>query len=202
MGDKTSQNACDCRTRLLEAATAVFLEEGYRASVERIAARAGVAKQTLYNYFPRKDDLFCEVIRLGTAAMLVSLESDHEPLRERLLRFATAFRECLLGSKGIAFHRAIAAEAGRFPELAAAFYVNGPQQTAQRLAAVLGQAMATGELRRDDPLIAAETLQSMLLEGERTRRLFSPDRAMLPVPADADRIIDLFLRAYAPQNHE
>lgn len=192
----------DPRTRLLEAATAIFLEEGYRASVDSIAARAGVAKQTFYNYFPRKDDLFCEVIRLGTAAMLVSLDGDGEPLRERLLRFANAFRECVLGSKGIAFHRAIAAEAHRFPELAAAFYVNGPQQTAQRLAAVLEQAMADGTLRRDDPHFAAEMLQSMLLEGERTRRLFSTDEAAPPAPADAERILDLFLRAYAPQNHE
>lgn len=197
MDDNNNQNPCDCRTRLLEAATAIFLEEGYRASVERIAARAGVAKQTFYNYFPRKDDLFCEVIRLGTAAMLVSLDDDNAPLRERLLRFANAFRECLLSSKGIAFYRAIAAEAARFPELATAFYINGPQQTAQRLAAELERAMSDGVLRRDDPLFAAEMLQSMLLGGERLRRIFNVDQAMLPVP-DAGSIIDHFLRTYAP----
>lgn len=198
MDDNNNQNPCDCRTRLLEAATTTFLEEGYRASVERIAARAGVAKQTFYNYFPRKDDLFCEVIRRGTAAMLVSLDDDNAPLRERLLRFANAFRECLLSGKGIAFYRAIAAEAARFPELAAAFYVNGPQQTAQRLAAALEQAMSDGLLRRDDPLFAAEMLQSMLLGGERMRRLFYVDQAARPVPDDAGPIIDHFLRTYAP----
>lgn len=201
MSPAVNPTPSDPRTRLLEAATVIFLEEGYRASVDRIAARAGVAKQTLYNYFPRKDDLFCEVIRLGAEAMLVSLDDDHAPLRERLLSFAAAFRECLLSSKGIAFYRAITAEAGRFPELASAYYVNGPQQTAQRLATVLAQAMADGELRRDDPLFAAEMLQSMLLTGERNRRLFLPERAMLPVPDDAGPILDLFLRAYAPQSH-
>lgn len=201
MDDNPPANPCDCRTRILDAATAIFLEQGYRSSVERIVARAGVAKQTLYNYFPRKDALFCEVIRLGTAAMLVSLDDEQAPLRERLLHFANAFRQCLLSSKGIAFHRAIAAEAGRFPELAEAFYVNGPQRTAQRLAAVLEQAMAAGELRRDDPLFAAEMLQSMLLSGERARRLYCPEQAGLPVPDHASPILDLFLRAYAPQNH-
>lgn len=201
MNDADNPAQSDARTRLLEAATTTFLEEGYRASVLRIAARAGVAKQTLYNYFPRKDDLFCEVIRRGASAMLVSLDNTQEPLRERLLRFANTFRECLLSSKGIAFHRAIAAEAGRFPELAAAYYVNGPQHTAQRLAAVLEQAMAKGALRSDNPLFAAEMLQSMLLTGERTRRLLSQECAMAPVPADTGDIIDLFLRAYAPQTH-
>ncbi len=195
----TNPSACDCRTRLLEAATAVFLEQGYRASVESIAARAGVAKQTLYNYFPRKDDLFCEVIRLGTAAMLVSLEGDHEPLRDRLLRFAGSFRECVLGANGIAFFRAVAAEAARFPEMTAAFYSNGPQQTSQRLASVLEKAMSEGFLRQDDPVFAAEMLLAMLLEGERTRRLFSIDISAIPNGYDAGRVVDLFLRAFAPQ---
>lgn len=199
----TAENpsSCDCRTRVIQAAKAVFLEEGYRASIDRIAARAGVAKQTLYNYFPRKDDLFCEVLRLGTAAMLVALEGDHEPLRERLLRFANAFRECVLGADGIAFYRAIAAEAARFPEMTAAFYINGPQQTTQRLATVLEQAMTDGTLRRDDPVFAADMLLSMLLECERTRRLFSAEVAPPPPStADAERILDVFLRAYAPQH--
>jgi len=198
MNQSDTPNQPDARTRLLEAATAIFLEEGYRASVDRIAARAGVAKQTLYNYFPRKDDLFCEVIRQGTAAMLVALDADHEPLRARLLRFARAFRDCVLGPEGIAFFRTIAAEAPRFPEMTAAFYANGPEQTTQRLATVLDKAMSAGELRRDDPVFAAKMLLAMLTECERTQRLFSGESAAPQEEADVERILDLFLRAYAP----
>jgi TetR/AcrR family transcriptional repressor of mexJK operon len=198
MSSSDIPNSNDARTRLLEAATAIFLEEGYRASVERIAARAGVARQTLYNYFPRKDDLFCEVIRQGTAAMLVALDADHEPLRARLLRFALAFRDCVLGPEGIAFFRTIAAEAPRFPEMTAAFYTNGPEQTTRRLAAVLDKAMAAGELRRDDPVFAARMLLAMLAESERTQRLFSGEITPPHDEAEVERILDLFLRAYAP----
>lgn len=198
MKSEETPPSSDPRTRLLEAATAAFLEEGYRVSVDRIAARAGVAKQTLYNYFPRKEDLFSEVVRHGTAAMLVALDSDHQPLRERLLQFALAFRECVLGEVAIAFFRTIAAEAPRFPELTATFYANGPEQTTRRLAAVLDKAMAAGELRRDDPVFAAKMLLAMLAECERTERLFSCSVATPPGEADAARILDLFLRAYAP----
>lgn len=198
MSDADNPNACDCRSRLLQAATAAFLEEGYRVSVDRIAARAGVAKQTLYNYFPRKDDLFCEVIRQGTAAMLVALDADHEPLHARLLRFAQAFRDCVLGDDAIAFFRTIAAEAPRFPEMTAAFYANGPEQTTRRLASVLEKVMAAGELRRDDPVFAAKMLLAMLSECERTERLFSVGAATPPSESDTARIVDLFLRAYAP----
>jgi TetR/AcrR family transcriptional repressor of mexJK operon len=188
----------DSRSRIVEAATAAFLEEGYRARVDRIAARAGVAKQTFYNHFPRKDDVFAEVVRLGTAQILISLDGDGAPLRERLRRFAVAFRERVLGAGGLAFFRAVVAEAPRLPELAAAFHANGPAQTIRRLAAVLDEAMADGELRRDDPAFAARILTGMLIEGERTHRLFSDKPLAPPRRADAARIIDTFLRAYAP----
>lgn len=187
----------DSRTRLVEAAVAVFLEEGYRASIERIAARAGVARQTLYNHFPCKADLFGEVVRHGTAAILVSLDGDGAPLAERLRRFAVAFRQKVLGAEGIAFYRAIAAEAPRFPDLTAAFYASGPAQTVRRVAAVLAEAMDAGELRRDDPAFAAQLLISMLVEAERTRRLLSDKPVQPPKAADAARILDVFLRAYS-----
>jgi len=188
----------DSRSRLIEAATAAFLEEGYRASVDRIAARAGVAKQTFYNHFPSKDEVFAEVVRHGTAAILVSLDGDGAPLHQRLQRFAVAFRQKVLGAEGLAFFRAVVAEAPRFPELTRAFYASGPEQTLRRLAAVLADAMDARELRRDDPAFAARMLTSMLVEGERTCRLMSDRPAPPPKPADAIRILDAFLRAYAP----
>ncbi|MDF2235204.1 helix-turn-helix domain containing protein [Albimonas sp. CAU 1670] len=49
--------------RMLEAAQALFLESGLRgATMEAIAKRAGVAKPTLYAYFPDKEAMFRAVI--------------------------------------------------------------------------------------------------------------------------------------------
>jgi len=46
------------RERVLEAATRLFLRDGFRAvGVDTIIAEAGVAKMTLYAHFPSKDDL-------------------------------------------------------------------------------------------------------------------------------------------------
>jgi TetR/AcrR family transcriptional repressor of mexJK operon len=190
-GDST-----DIRGRLLRAALAAFREEGYRASIERIAARAGVARQTLYNHFPAKVDLFREVIRLASADLLVSLNDDGMPLRDRLRRFALIFRSRLLSPEGIAFFRSLVSEAVHLPDLASAFYNNGPAQTEQRLAGVLAAAMVTGELRHDDPAFAARMLISMLIEGPRTRCLFMCAEPDLPSPANTDQILDTFLRAF------
>lgn len=51
----------DIRLRILAAALEMFREQGYaKTSVDVIADRADVARTTLFNYFPRKQDLLIE----------------------------------------------------------------------------------------------------------------------------------------------
>jgi AcrR family transcriptional regulator len=50
------------RERILEAARAVFADEGVDASVEQIAQRAGVGMGTLYRHFATKEDLVDAVL--------------------------------------------------------------------------------------------------------------------------------------------
>jgi TetR/AcrR family transcriptional repressor of mexJK operon len=190
--------ASDCRARLVQTAMEVFIAEGYHASVDRIATLAGVAKQTLYNHFPRKADLFAEVIRQATVELLVALGDDGEDLRERLTRFGVRYREKLLSPAGLGLYRTLVAATPRFPELAAAFYETGPQRTAERLRAVLEEAMRRGELRAENPEFATRMLLSMLVGVERSCSLFAGDAMPEPDPAQAVRIVDCFLRAFAP----
>ena len=103
------------RERVRDAAIQVFIEDGYGASMERIAARAGVAKQTLYNQFGNKENLFAEVIRQSVDDITVSLGDLKLDLRRSLLRFAAAFRAKALSTHGVGMHRALIAEAPRFP---------------------------------------------------------------------------------------
>ena len=54
------------RRLIVEAATHVFLQNGYSGtSMDEIAARAGVSKQTVYKQFADKERLFTEIV-LGT----------------------------------------------------------------------------------------------------------------------------------------
>jgi TetR/AcrR family transcriptional repressor of mexJK operon len=189
----------DCHSRLIQAATEVFIEEGYRASIERVAIRAGVARQTLYNHFPSKADLFGEVIKQVTAALLITLDGSAANLRERLLRFGIAFRVKALSVEGLGFYRALVAETKRFPELAATFYRTGPAVTAARLRNVLRDAMERGELRQVDTEFATTTLLSMLVGAERSHFLLSGEPPPKPDPARVAQIVDCYLRAFAPE---
>lgn len=191
----------DTRDRLIQAAREAFMEEGYRASVDGIAARAGVAKQTLYNHFPGKDELFSESAGQISDAIVVSLDGQTNDVRAALLRFGTAFRHKVHGTEGLAMFRTLMAEAARFPGLAQAYFAKGPEQTATRLAEFIGRAMTAGQLRRDDPRFAAEMLLGMLNNIDHFRRISDP--APLPESDEKnriERIVDCFLRAYA-KNH-
>lgn len=195
-------NPISKRERVLRAARASFRSDGYRSSVERIARRAGVAKQTVYHYFPSKDDLFKEVARDFAHRLLVELQDGADDLRGSLLRFARAYRKRVLSAEAIAMFRTLAAETPRFRPLARAVYAGGAGETTRGLAAWLGAEMAAGRLRRDDPQFAAELLLGMLVGHERVKRLYGvarPDAAQ-----DARRtahIVDCFLRAYSIEGH-
>jgi len=188
------------RERVLRAATASFLVDGYRSSVESIARRAGVAKQTVYSHFPSKDELFKEVARELAKRVLVQLESDSPDVRAALLRFAVAYRSRVLCPEGIAMFRTLVAEIPRFRTLARAIFAGGPGETARGLAAFLDKAMSAGRLRKDDPQFAAELLLGMLVGHERIKRVYGVARfANGSDTRRATRIVDCFLRMYSSE---
>jgi TetR/AcrR family transcriptional regulator, mexJK operon transcriptional repressor len=177
------------RERVLRAATTSFLARGYGSSVDDIARRAKVAKQTVYQHFSSKDELFKEVARDLAKKILVELEGGD--VRASLLRFALAYRSRALGAQGIATFRTLVPEVPRFRALARTMYANTAGEMVRRLAELLGQ-----KLELADPEFAAEMLLSMLTGHDRLKRLF----AVLP-SAESEakrtaRIVDCFLRAF------
>jgi AcrR family transcriptional regulator len=58
----TRSDALRNRTRVLDAALAVFAAEGVAASTETIAARAGVGVATVFRHFPTKAELLAAVL--------------------------------------------------------------------------------------------------------------------------------------------
>jgi TetR/AcrR family transcriptional regulator, mexJK operon transcriptional repressor len=184
------------RERVLRAATTSFLAHGYRSSVDEIARRAGVAKQTVYHHFPNKDELFKEVARDLASRVLVELAAPDTDLRAGLQRFALAYRQRSLGAQGISAFRTLVPEVPRFRAVARAMYTNSAGEMVRRLAEKLERAMDSGELRRDDPRFAAEMLLSMLAGIDRMKKLFSVNDAGESEARRTGRIVDCFLRAY------
>jgi TetR/AcrR family transcriptional repressor of mexJK operon len=60
---KSQQNAEQKQATIVQAALDLFLEQGYAAtSMDAVASQSGVTKQTVYRYYPSKEELFTAVM--------------------------------------------------------------------------------------------------------------------------------------------
>lgn len=193
---KANDPGSDRRSSLIAAAVKVFMAQGYHASMDRIAAQAKVAKQTVYNHFGSKEKLFEEVVRHIAGHIAVPLAEPDASMRDALVRFALAIRARTLSPEGIGVYRALVAEAPRFPSLAKLIYRTGPQATQDAVAEFLAQRIARGEIRQHDAQFCAQMLMSMLTGYERSRRLFGVKNRETPdtEQRECERIVDTFLR--------
>ncbi|WP_309051586.1 TetR family transcriptional regulator [Streptomyces sp.] len=104
---ETRQLISDCATRL-------FVEQGFeRTTITEIAHAARVAKKTVTNYFPRKEDLALdhhEAFTQGLARTVADREPGEAPLTalERAFRATLAAHSPVAGFTGPEFARMIA----------------------------------------------------------------------------------------------
>jgi AcrR family transcriptional regulator len=188
--------------QILDGAAAVFAEAGYEgASMARIAAVAGVSKGTLYNYFAGKRELFAAFMHRvcdSRIALIFDGLDDTAPPEEALLHICRRLLDTLGSEQGLLVYRMVVAEAGKFPELAEAFYAAGPRRALARMTEWVRQNTLSGHLRVEDPEFAAEQLFALMQTRVLLRRrLHLPDRGS---EAEIDRVVRagvrLFLRGY------
>jgi TetR/AcrR family transcriptional repressor of mexJK operon len=180
------------RSAITEAATELFLRNGYRGtSMDEIAAAAEVSKQTVYKQFADKEQLFCHVVEA-----LVRAASDpvYEAVREleftgdiemELLAVARRQLELVLEPQLMQLRRLVIAEATRFPQLGQVFFDQGPRRTIEAFTDAIGQLGERGVLRIDDPAVAA-TQFNWLVMGEALNQAMLLGLAQPPDPKELD----------------
>ncbi len=165
-----------------EAAIGIFLASGYEgATMEEIAVRAGVSKQTVYKHFSDKQNLFADIVLSTTNDMdaLVGLIADRltdtTDLAEDLGKLAESFLNALMQPRVLRLRRLVISSADRFPEIATAWYENGFERALGALSRSF-QALAERQLLVvDDPLMAAEHFVGMLFWIPVNKAMFTGD---------------------------
>ena len=93
--------------------------------------------------------------------------------------------------------RVCIAEAGRFPELGAAFHASGPARAHARLVDFFDGTRARGELAIDDPETAAEQFTALCKAGLFLRALLGgPPAGPEEIERVADEAVRTFLARY------
>ncbi len=189
--------------RILEAAHSHFNAHGLeRASVDAIAADAGVSKMTIYSHFASKEGLFEAVIRDRTDRVMGGVTGvealDPTQPQKALLAVGEQFLTLAREEDALGQFRSLYGAAGSQPEACRAFYRQGADRLIGDLAAYLRRADAQGTLNIRHPRRAADLFLSMFLGDGHIRGLLildMPDarenRALL---REAVRV---FMAAYA-----
>jgi TetR/AcrR family transcriptional repressor of mexJK operon len=198
-GRPSRADALRLRGRILEAATQLFLAEGYGSTtIEAVAARAGISKRTLYHRFDDKAALFAAVvrgiidkIRPPPGVPLVEGATLHEVLR----RLAVMILHAALSPQAIALHRLVTAEAARFPELArAVHHDSGKREATTLIGGLLARELRESKLSAENRAFAAEQFILMTVAMPQRRAMgFGTPMTARELEAWADKVVGLFL---------
>jgi AcrR family transcriptional regulator len=164
--ERTEARKAATRERVVAAALDQVAEGGYAsASVQSVAARAGIAVGTVYRHFPSKRDLFAEVFRRASQRELdVVTEvagTNGRPAAERVAAAVEAFCRRALAGPVLAYAQ-IAEPVDPAVESERLRLRRGYRDAFAR---VLEDGVAAGELRPHDSQTIASALVGALAEA-------------------------------------
>ncbi|MFL5259770.1 MAG: TetR/AcrR family transcriptional regulator [Hyphomicrobiales bacterium] len=196
------------REQIMDGARKVFLEHGFDgASMNDIVRATGVSKGTIYAYFPSKERLFETLVfedRRVQAERLFDGIDASRPAEEVLREMGYRFGRSLTQPAHVAYIRMVMAASAKFPEAGRAFYEAGPRYGIAKLAEFITEKVGQGELRADDPEMAARQFLELAHCGIGKRILFSAAERIddAEVERTATAAVKTFMAAYGIERGE
>jgi AcrR family transcriptional regulator len=173
--------------------------------MDEVAAVAGVSKQTVYNHFGSKEQLFLAVIQQSINGVLdeffAALDTSFPgsgDLEEDLMRLGRILLTKVLDPELMALRRLVIAEVGRFPQLGRAWYESGPGTLIATLADSLRILAERGELDIDDPVAAASDYNWLVVSRPQNLVIFGIRETFTHAEIDGfvRAAVQVFLHAY------
>ena len=112
---RRQQNRLNRERAILDAALKIFAAQGYSgASMDAVAAEAGVTKPTLYSYFPSKESLF-QAMMLGKRDVMLDVfeHPSAQGMVADLLIFAWAYADTVMRPEMLSLARSEERRAGK-----------------------------------------------------------------------------------------
>lgn len=189
------------RREIIRVAAQTFQELGYeRTSMLTIAERMSGSKQTLYNYFPSKEDLLRAVLEVDVTEVVeeaLATFSAEKDLRKAFVALGKVYLSRQLAPLAISNFRNAATQPAE-SKLGEDFYRKNLCVAWRRFADVLKSLMSEGKLRRADPWLAAMHFKGLVLQDllERVVLGAADSVAEREIAASAKDATDAFLRIY------
>lgn len=181
------------REEILEAATAVFAEFGYRcADLQDVADRLGVGKGTLYRYFPTKQELFQAAVDRVMTGMRATIDAAVRGATDPLDRIRIAARTYLCYfDRHPEFVELIIQERAEFKDRKKPTYFEHREKNVHRWRRLYAGLIEEGRVRPVPVDRITETMSSLLYGAMFTNYFAGRKKALAD---QADDILDIFLR--------
>ena len=176
---------------IIDAALSLFAESGPEGlCIERVAARAGVGKATIYRRWPGKEDLLLAAV----AAIKAPLpEPAGQSVRADLVDLLNSMCQSAADPRLAREAALLLGEGAKYPRLMARYRETVVEPRREVFRSVLRRGVATGELRADTDIEAA---LFMLIGAVVARSRYERGR----IPAGyAERVVGELLRGLAPR---
>jgi AcrR family transcriptional regulator len=185
----------ETRDTIVEAATALFYEKGYRSTTTRaIAERAGVNEVTIFRHFGTKEKLLHAVVWNGIDVREELGRVDLEPsddLEADLLFIATMINERTRERGHIL--KITLMEVGQHPEFWS--HVEGtPRMIIGVLTGYFRKAMDRGLIRKLDPKVVSVTFFSFFFRSMLMRAFLGKDMLLKMTDREIREFVRLFVR--------
>lgn len=154
----SGQTRADAKSRILDAADAIFVRRGIDgARMQEIADHAGVNKALLHYYFRSKNELARATwLRIASsfAPGVFQMMASDLPLDEKIDRFVEAYHATLTRHPYLLSY--VIGEAARHPDLVEEFFSPQRRLAARRMLAKLRQQIAAGVKAKKMAPVSAE----------------------------------------------
>jgi AcrR family transcriptional regulator len=160
------------RQAVIAATTDLVLELGFDAlTYEAIAERAGVSRQTIYRWWPRKSSIIAEAV-LSNVLVIFETPAPDSDLRAVLTEWVDAMRV----PEKASLVRALTAAAAADPQESDRLYEHDTRAGHEAFVAAVRKAQRDGWVRPDlDADVAADTLIGAVLSRILSRVAIPPD---------------------------
>lgn len=145
-------------TAIVDGAATILAERGDAASMDDIAAAAGIGRATLYRYFPSREALLSEMADASVRELAARIDEaglETVPIEEGVARLARAI--IATGNKFVALSADSAKYSATYPDFDA--------KVTKPMRALFNRGIADGSLRDDFPADVQLDLFSGLIKG-------------------------------------
>ncbi|WP_426130559.1 TetR/AcrR family transcriptional regulator C-terminal domain-containing protein [Pararhizobium sp. PWRC1-1] len=207
MSVHSQRGQCAKRKSILEAAAEVFCRQGFTgASIDEIAAEACVSRQTVYNHYREKENLFTAVVEdvmdRANAMLFTTLSTFPEKpdnFEDDLVAFAVRLsHNCICNQDGKFLRKLVQSEGERYPHLFESWRQHGPGKIGTALAALFSRLAHKGLLDIDDFDVAARQFLALVNADLQMSTLFGVTPTEAELETAARNAVRTFMRAYAP----